>query len=82
MCEAIQEMYDDGVRDGMEAGMKAGMEKKLIEQVSKKLKKGFSTKEIVDILEENITTIQKISDIIQTFNGAYTIDDVYERLHK
>lgn len=73
MCEAIQEMYDDGVKDGME--------KKLIELISKKLKKGNSAKEIADMLEEDVATVQKICDVIQSCDTD-TIDDIYKQLHE
>ena len=79
MCEAIQEMYDDGVK----AGMEAGMEKKLIELIFKKLKKGNTVKEISDMLEEDVVTIQKICDVIQACDSTtYTIEDIYKQLHK
>ena len=73
MCEAIQEMYDDGVKDGME--------KKLIELISKKLKKGISVKEIADMLEEDVATVQKICDVIQSCD-IDTIDNIYKQLHE
>ena len=79
MCEAIREMYDDGVK----AGMEAGMEKKLIELIFKKLKKGNTVKEISDMLEEDVVTIQKICDVIQACDSTtYTIEDIYKQLHK
>ena len=73
MCEAIQEMYDDGVKDGME--------KKLIELICKKLKKGISVKEIADMLEEDLATVQKICDVIQSCDTD-TIDEIYKQLHE
>ena len=48
MCEAIQEMYDDGVRDGMKRGIQQGRDDLLKEKVKRKLQKQKSLEQIAD----------------------------------
>lgn len=52
MCQALEELYNDGIQQGLN--------KKLIEQVTKKLSKGKSVEEIAEALEETVETIKKI----------------------
>ena len=52
MCQALEELYEDGIERGKELG--------LMEQVAKKLAKGKSVEEIADALEKSVETIEKI----------------------
>ena len=61
MCEAIQEMYDDGVRDGMQQGR----DDLLKEKVKRKLQKQKSLEQIADELEEDVKVIRKIIKEVQ-----------------
>lgn len=61
MCEAIQEMYDDGVRDGMQQGR----DDLLKEKVKRKLQKQKSLEQIADELEEDVRVIRKIIKEVQ-----------------
>ena len=65
MCQALEELYNDGVEIGIERGVQQGANQKLIEQVTKKLSKGKSVEEIADALEESVETIEKIIEEIQ-----------------
>ena len=69
MCEAIQEMYDDGVRDGMKRGMQQGIQQGrddlLKEKVKRKLQKQKSLEQIADELEEDVKVIRKIIKEVQ-----------------
>lgn len=56
MCKALTELIEDGKQEGRALGK----DEKLREQVEKKLKKGLSTSEIADMLEENEKTIEKL----------------------
>ena len=44
----------------LEIGIEQGAQQKLIELVSKKLKKGCTVEEIADMLEESVDTINEI----------------------
>ena len=65
MCEAIQEMYDDGVRDGMKRGIQQGRDDLLKEKVKRKLQKQKSLEQIADELEEDVKVIRKIIKEVQ-----------------
>ena len=65
MCEAIQEMYDDGVRDGMQQGIQQGRDDLLKEKVKRKLQKQKSLEQIADELEEDVKVIRKIIKEVQ-----------------
>lgn len=65
MCEAIQEMYDDGVRDGMQQGIQQGRDDLLKEKVKIKLQKQKSLEQIADELEEDVRVIRKIIKEVQ-----------------
>ena len=65
MCEAIQEMYDDGVRDGMQQGIQQGRDDLLKEKVKRKLQKQKSLEQIADELEEDVRVIRKIIKEVQ-----------------
>lgn len=52
MCQALEELYNDG--------MQKGLNQKLIEQVTKKLAKGKSATEIAEALEESVETIERV----------------------
>ena len=65
MCEAIQEMYDDGVRDGMQQGIQRGRDDLLKEKVKRKLQKQKSLEQIADELEEDVRVIRKIIKEVQ-----------------
>jgi DNA-binding NarL/FixJ family response regulator len=45
---------------GIQQGLQQGLWQKLVEQVGKKLEKGFSVPEIADMLEESEKTIEKV----------------------
>lgn len=65
MCEAIQGMYDDGVRDGMQQGIQQGRDDLLKEKVKRKLQKQKSLEQIADELEEDVKVIRKIIKEVQ-----------------
>ena len=65
MCEAIQEMYDDGVRDGMQQGIQQGRDDLLKEKVKRKLQKQKPLEQIADELEEDVNVIRKIIKEVQ-----------------
>ena len=69
MCEAIQEMYDDGVRDGMKRGIQQGRDDLLKEKVKRKLQKQKSLEQIADELEEDV----KVITVDRSTSGLYCV---------
>ena len=65
MCQALEELYNDGVEDGIGRGKELGVNQKMIELIEKKLSKGKSVEEIADALEETVETIEKLIKEIQ-----------------
>ena len=61
MCEALEDIYEDGRADGYKNGKEEGLTEKLREQVSKKLQKGKSLETIAEELEESVETISRLA---------------------
>ena len=73
MCQALRELFADDLREselkGRNAGKREGkiegkMEAK-IELIIKKYKKGCSAEETADMLEEPVSRIRQIYDVIE-----------------
>lgn len=84
MCQAIEEMIEDGRvegrMEGRKEGRKFGEEIKLIKQVCKKLKKQFSLERITEELEEERPVIQRICDTAVAFAPDYDWEKVYQAM--
>lgn len=68
--------------EGYAQGEEKGEERKLIELISKKMKKGCSVPQIVDMLEEEETVIQEIYDVALGFAPDYNVDEIMEQIKK
>lgn len=60
MCDALRELFSKEIDEAVTEGLEKGYTAKLIEQISKKLAKGKSVKQIADDLEETVETIQEL----------------------
>lgn len=88
MCQAIDELIEDGrqegiklgISQGQELGFREGTEKKLISQVCAKLGKGKTSAVIADELEEEEENILKIFRVAKSFAPDYDVDEIYRRL--
>ncbi|MBS5387124.1 MAG: hypothetical protein KHY31_07050, partial [Clostridiales bacterium] len=58
--EGLAAGLSQGHASGLREGLTQGGIQKLRKQVEKKVQKGFSVKEIAEMLEEDIETIQKL----------------------
>ncbi|MBE5956512.1 MAG: hypothetical protein E7253_08670 [Lachnospiraceae bacterium] len=47
-------------RNGREEGIKEGINNKLVQQINKKLEKGYHLDQIADALEETVETIEQL----------------------
>ena len=90
MCEALRELFADDLRESKEEGIMEGrtagkiegrIEGKLegkIELIIKKYKKGCSVKETADMLEEPVSRIRQIYDVIEKSAPDYDAETIYK----
>lgn len=77
-----RDAYRDGEKAGIEQGLKQGEMLMLISMVNKKIQKGKSIEEIVEDLEEDKGTIEKIANVIKENEQDFDVDVVYKKLDK
>ena len=94
MCEALRELFADNLRESREEGITEGRNvgklegklegaaSKVIEIVIKKYKKGCSVKETADMLEEPVSRIQQIYDVIEKNVPDYDAETIYKQLRE
>ena len=90
MCQALRELFADDLREselkGRNAGKREGkiegkMEAK-IELIIKKYKKGCSAEETADMLEEPVSRIRQIYDVIEKNAPDYDAETIYKQLRE
>ena len=94
MCEALRELFADDLRESREEGITEGRNvgklegklegaaSKVIEIVIKKYKKGCSVKETADMLEEPVSRIRQIYDVIEKNAPDYDAETIYKQLRE
>ena len=94
MCEALRELFADDLRESKEErimegrnvgkleGKLEGAASKVIEIVIKKYKKGCSVKETADMLEEPVSRIRQIYDVIEKNAPDYDAETIYKQLRE
>ena len=90
MCEALRELFADdlreskeeGIMEGRNVGKREGEASKVIEIVIKKYKKGCSVKETADMLEEPVSRIRQIYDVIEKNAPDYDAETIYKQLRE
>lgn len=83
--EAVQmNILEVGINKGIERGISQGINRgkyeKLVEQVCKKLKKGYNVKQIADMLEEEEVTIQQICEVAEKYAPEYDVKTILKEL--
>ena len=76
--EELAEARDEGLAEGRSEGA----ERILIKQICKKLRKGKTTEQIAEDLEEDIEKTEKICEIARGFSPDYDCDSIYQELHE
>lgn len=71
-----------GMNKGIEIGEQRGIQQGLIQQVCKKIIKGYNIGQIADMLEEDEATIRNIVDIAQKYAPEYDTAKILEELWK
>ena len=90
MCKAWEDHYQSGVREGREQGLEQGRELgleqgkilNLIELTIKKILKNIPAEEAADMLEENVTLIERIYDAARMCAPDYDVDKIYAILQQ
>ena len=84
MCEALKELFADDLREselkGRSAGKIEGAASKIVEQVIKKYKKGYSVEETAEMLEESPTLIEQIYDVIGQCAPDCSVETIYKAI--
>ena len=86
MCEALKELFADDFKEselkGRNAGRTEGAASKIIEKVIKKHQKGYTAEDTADMLEEPVSRIQQIYDVIEKSSPDYDAETIYKQLHE
>lgn len=70
-------LYSDGEKKGLHEGVQKGELLKLISLIRKKTQKGFQENEISDLLEEDLSVVQKICQILKQQGSEASDEEVY-----
>ena len=80
--EGIAEGRAEGIAEGRAEGLAEGEVRTLLKQICAKLKRGQSSEEIAEALEQNISVVTEFIDAAQPYAPEYNIDDIYAKLQK
>ena len=98
MCEALKELFADDLKElfaddfkeselkgrnaGRIEGRNAGKMEGKIELVIKKHQKGYTAEATADMLEEPVSRIRQIYDVIEKNEPDYDAETIYKQLHE
>ena len=92
MCEALKELFADDFKEselkgrnagrieGRIEGRTEGAASKIIELVIKKHQKGYTAEDTADMLEEPVSRIRQIYDVIEKSLPDYDAETIYKQL--
>ena len=92
MCEALKELFADDFKEselkgrnagrieGRIEGRTEGAASKIIELVIKKHQKGYTAEDTADKLEEPVSRIRQIYDVIEKSSPDYDAETIYKQL--
>ena len=78
MCEALKELFADDLRESREQGIIEGR----IELIIKIYQKGYTAEATADMLEEPVSQIRVIYDVIEKSSPDYDAETIYKQLHE
>lgn len=78
--ETSMTILEIGMAKGEEIGMTKGEYKKLVSLVCKKMEKGYTVENMMEILEEDESTIRAIVEIARKYAPKYDAAKVLEEL--
>ena len=90
MCKAWTDHYQSGVREGLEQGREEGRKegreqgelRAIIKSSIKKFCRNIAADEAADMLEENVTLIERIYDAARMCAPDYDVDKIYAILQQ
>ena len=90
MCEALKELFADDLRESREQGIiegriegrNAGRIEGRIELIIKISQKGYTAEATADMLEEPVSRIRQIYDVIEKSSPDYDAETIYKQLHE
>ena len=78
MCEALKELFADDLRESREQGIIEGR----IELIIKIYQKGYTAEATADMLEEPVSQIRQIYDVIEKSAPDYDAETIYRQLRE
>ena len=78
MCEALKELFADDFKESELKGRNAGR----IELIIKKYQKGYTAESTADMLEEPVSRIRQIYDVIEKNKPDYDAETIYKQLRE
>ena len=78
MCEALKELFADDLRESREQGIIEGR----IELIIKIYQKGYTAEVTADMLEEPVSRIRQIYDVIEKNAPDYNAETIYKQLRE
>ena len=78
MCEALKELFADDLRESREQGIIEGR----IELIIKIYQKGYTAEATADMLEEPVSKIRQIYDVIEKSAPDYDAETIYRQLRE
>ena len=94
MCEALKELFADDLRESREQGIiegktagriegrNAGRIEGRIELIIKIYQKGYTAEATADMLEEPVSRIRQIYDVIEKSAPDYDAETIYKQLRE
>ena len=82
MCEALKELFADDFKESELKGRNAGRIEGRIELIIKIYQKGYSAEDTADMLEEPVSRIQQIYDVIEKSAPDCDAETIYKQLHE
>ena len=79
---AVAEGLQQGIKQGIEQGIEQGAELSLLELIAKKLKKHKSPEQIAEDLEEDVSVIERICNVMKDFAPEYDTISIYKHMQK
>ncbi len=78
MCEALKELFADDFRESELQGRNVGK----IELIIKIYQKGYTAEATADMLEEPVSRIRQIYDVIEKSAPDYDAETIYKQLRE
>ena len=82
MCEALKELFADDFKESELKGRNAGRTEGAASKIIEKHQKGYTAEATADMLEEPVSRIRQIYDVIEKSSPDYDAETIYKQLHE